>query len=171
MTDAKTLPCATPIMNCLKEIETKIEAHLKSEVGAAEFNGPISFARAFVVLRILKDKIEETFKPFDELYRQIKEERLPASFDAMGVPTINLDEGYRVTVAHATRASIKGGQRDAAFEWLRDNGLEDIVTATVNASTLSAVAKTMAEENKELPEELFQTYVQPTTSVTKVKGK
>ena len=127
----------------------------------------IEFARAFVVLRQLKDKIDEAIKPFDKLFEDVKTVRLPAVFDLAGVPTVNLDEGYRVTVAYNTRASIKGGQKDAAFQWLRDNGLGDIVSETVNSSTLSAVAKSMVEENRELNPDLFNVHVLPTTSVTK----
>lgn len=130
----------------------------------------IELARTFVAMRQLRDNIDAALKPFDVMYAEVKDVKLPARFDEAGVPTVNLEEGYRVTVAHNTRASIKGDMKERAFEWLRANGLEDIVTETVNSSTLSAVAKSMVEENRELPDDIFNVAIMPTTSVTKKKG-
>lgn len=142
---------------------------LSKIVAETEGQGVVEFTRAFVTMRTLKDQIEEVFKPFEKFYEEVKGIKLPACFEAHGVPTVTLEEGYRVTVAHNVRASVKGGQRDAAFKWLEDNGLGDIITSTVNASTLSALARSMAEENRELDSELFTVAILPTTSVTKTK--
>lgn len=149
------------LINCLTELTT--------DVAETESQGVVEFTRAFVTLRQIKDLIEESLKPFDKFYEEVKGIKLPAAFEAHGVPTVTLEEGYRVTVAYNVRASVKGGQRDAAYQWLRDNGLGDIITDTVNASTLSALARSMAEENKELDTELFTVAILPTTSVTKTK--
>lgn len=56
--------------------------------------------------------------------------------------------------------------------WLRANGLGDLIVTTVNAGTLaSAVKEMIREENREPPEDLFNLFFQPTTSVTKGKKK
>ena len=153
----------TDLADCLSD--------LSQDVAETEAQGVVEFTRAFVTMRTLKDQIEEALKPFDKFYEEVKGIKLPAAFEAHGVPTVTLEEGYRVTVAHNVRASVKGGQRDAAYKWLEDNGLGDIITQTVNASTLSALARSMAEENRELDSELFTVAIMPTTSVTKTKGK
>jgi len=133
---------------------------------------PIELARYFVRVRETKDQLEKILKPFDAFYETLAKVKIPETFDRHGVPSVTLDEGYRVTVSHALRASIRGGvDKEAAYEWLRDNGLGDIVTQTVNASTLSAVAKTMGEDNKELPEGLFNVAIMPNTSFNRIKGK
>lgn len=132
--------------------------------------GPIELARYFVKVRTFKDETEATLKPFDAFYEQLAKVKLPAVFDAHKVPSVSLEEGYRVTVSHALRASIRGGvDKEAAYAWLHDNGLGDIVTKTVNASTLSAVAKTMQEENRELDQELFNTAILANTSFNRTK--
>jgi len=138
-------------------------------VQETEGQGVVEFTRAFVALRAVKDNIEEALKPFDKFYLEVKDQKLPQAFDAAGVPSVNLEEGFRVTVAHNVRASIKKDMKDKAFDWLRENGLGDIITDTVNSSTLSALARSMGEENKELDAELFSVAIMPTTSVTRTK--
>jgi hypothetical protein len=46
-----------------------------------------------------------------------------------------------------TRASAAGGFKDELFVALRENGLGDIITETVNANTLSSTIKGLIEEN------------------------
>ena len=132
---------------------------------------PIELARYFVKVRQIKDEAEATTKQFDAFYEELAKIKIPTIFDQHKVPSISLDEGYRVTVSHALRASIRSGAREAAHQWLRDHGLADIVTETVNASTLSAVAKTMAEENQDLDPDLFNTAIIANTSFNRLKGK
>jgi len=129
----------------------------------------IEVARAFVKLRHLKDRTEAVAKAISIAYEQIKTTTLPEAFDMAGVPSVNLEEGFRVTVSHKLYASIKKDMKEAALEWLRANDLGDLISPTVNASTLSAVAKTMGEENRELDPELFSVAIVPNTSVTPVK--
>ena len=136
----------------------------------AEFDGnSIETARTFVALRQVKDEAEDIYKSINKSYEIWKGERLPNVFDAEGVPTVNLDEGFRVTVSHKVYASIKKDCKGAAYQWLRDNNLGDIITDTVNSSTLSAVAKAEMEANRELNPDYFNIHVTPSTSVTKTK--
>lgn len=169
MAASKVLPSVGPIVERLEFIEQHVAQFLPHEIDGADMNGPIELSRALVTLRFLKDKIDATFKQFDTIYMDVKDKRLPEAFDKAQIPHVNLDEGYRVGVSHSIRASIRPNMKEAAFEWLREHQLGDIVTQTVNSSTLSAVARTMGEENKELAPELFNVHILPTTSVTKTK--
>lgn len=148
-----------------------LELHIQQLTGQDLIDlSPIELARFFVQVRTLKEKIEAVVKPFDAFYEELAKTTIPATFDRHGVPSVTLDEGYRVTVSHALRASIRGGvDKESAYQWLADNGLGDIVTRTVNASTLSAVAKTMAEENRELDGDLFNVAYLSNTSFNRVK--
>ena len=74
-----------------------------------------------------------------------------------------------MTITSNVRANILKENRDAAYDWLCNNGLEDIVINTVNASTLSATARALIEDGKQLDDELFNVQIIPNTSVTKVK--
>ena len=155
------------IRDALAEIETRLANVVMPSVTDAALADVVEFARAFVKLRELKDEIDETFKAFDAFYTKTKDVDLPLKFDEAKVPTVTLDEGFRVTVAHNVRASVKKDKKQEAMDWLRANGLGDIVSETINASTLAAVAKSMTEENRELDPDLFSVYILPTTSVTR----
>ncbi len=151
---------------------SETESQLKSLVNLikAELDtGAIDLARNFIALRSVVDRLDEIVDPVSKLYEHMKIQSLPEVFDRHGVPSVSLDEGFRVTVSHTVRASIRKDQKDEAYKWLKDNGLGDIVTETVNSSTLSAVARTMAEDNKELDERLFNVAVIPNTSIISTK--
>lgn len=154
---------------CVEQLGVDIaslQAELQTKTEGADV---VAMTRFLVQLRTLSEQVEATTKPFNDLYNEFKDVRVPKAFEDAGVPTVNLDEGFRVTVSHKVRASVKGGMKEQALQWLRDNGLGDIVSETVNSSTLSAVARTMVEENRELDADLFSVHIMPTTSVTKVK--
>jgi len=124
-------------------------------------------AAIYVDMKNINDTYVEVGKTLSKAIDEIKHKILPESFEREGLSSFTTTSGYRVTVSAAVRASL--ANKDAGYEWLRLNNLSDIITETVNASTLSAVARTLLEEGKELPEEYFKTYIQNTTSVTKVK--
>ena len=163
------LPSADLITKLLDDLLVALRGELTAEFNAAVTSDVVEAARAFVALRHLKDKIDETDTAFNKLFEPAKNETMPQKFEEAGVPSVTLDEGQRVTVSHLVRASVKGGKKDEAFQWLRDNGLGDTVSETVNSSTLSAVAKSLIEDGSELDEDLFSVHVLPTTSVTRTR--
>lgn len=167
--NTKALPTVAVVYSQIDTLEDAL-SKIPGEVAIAQEAGVVELARAMVSLRGLKDRLEEALKPFDTLYLRVKDAELPQAFDMAGVPSVSIDEGFRVGVAHSIRAAVKGGMKEQAIKWLRDNDLADIVSETINASTLSAVARTLGEENRELDSEYFNVHVMPTTSITKVKG-
>lgn len=140
---------------------------LFKEIDAAKKAGPVPLARAYVVLHRLQSRIEELLKPLDARIKACKELEVPEAFEIAGVPSITLEEGFRVGISIRTLASIKTGQKEAAIEWLNEQDKGDIVQPTINASTLSALAKELGEKNIDLPEAIFTVARVPNTSVTK----
>lgn len=140
------------------------------ELDAAKKKGAIALARAFVVFHRAMERLADDLKPLKALYEQYKEVAVPAIFEEDGVTSIPLDEGFRVGTSYTFRASIRPDQKDEAYAWLRSANLGDIITSTVNSSTLAKTAKELAEENKELPDALFNVARMPNTSVTQTKG-
>lgn len=134
--------------------------------------GAIRMARAFVGIRQFDDFLDETVKQWKSFFDELKTVTLPEMMEAEGVTSLPLAEGYRVGMSARMYASIKEGQKEAAYEWLRNNGLGELITETVNASTLSAAAKHRLEEQAlEMPDDLFNAMLKPNTSVTKLKAK
>jgi hypothetical protein len=114
--------------------------------------------------RELDDMLKDLKSAIGKIYKDLKEIDIPAKFEEAGVTSITIG-GYRFTKSESIRASMK--DKIAAYDWLRNNDLEDLITETVNSSTLSATARTLMEEGKELPEDMFNVYIMNNTSVTK----
>ena len=161
------LPSAAEIGRLVEEATALIDHNLNKEFLASEDGDVVEFARAFVSLRKLKDKIDELDKTFSKLFEPAKVEKLPQAFDRAGVPSVTLDEGYRVTVSQTVRASVRADQREGAAAWLRAHDMASVVTETINSSTLSGIARSMLEDGNELPSEHFSVAVISNTSVTK----
>lgn len=145
----------------IRSLATELEVTITS---------PLKLARAFVALHRLHEQMESTASELAKLFIEYKSRVVPEVFESHGVPHVPLSEGYRVGVSTLFRATVNKDRRDDAYQWLRDNGLQDLVIETVNASTLSSAAQVMRDDdNKELPPELFKTYDLPTTSVVSTK--
>lgn len=142
-----------------------------TDTGSLGDMSPIEISRVYAAVRLAVDRADEVLAPLYKNHNQMRDLHVPAIFDRDKVSTINLDEGFRITVAHNVRAAIRAGKKEEAYAWLHENGLGDLITNTVNASTLSATAKTLGEENRELNGELFNVHVLPTTSFTRTKRK
>jgi len=104
-------------------------------------------------------------------YNRMREILIPEAFEREGISTITLKDGSRVTVSSRVFAGIKEGMKELAMGWLRKHGYKDIVTETINSSTLSALCKSLGEENKELPQDLFNVYSKQQASLTQGRSK
>lgn len=132
-------------------------------------------ARAYVAIHSLKKRMDALVGDgsiLSKLVEQWKTRVVPSIFDEEGITSAPLDEGVRVGVSSKVMASVRSDAKYHAYQFLLDG--EDtapLVTQTVNASSLSSHAKGMLEDNRELPPDLFNTMVQPSTSVTWTKSK
>ncbi len=161
--------CARTFFETLIALTESTLPRLTADMVAANKRSVISLARAYVVLYKLNESVEAFDKAFSALFERYKKELIPAAFEQAGIPSLPLDEGMRVGTSYRTFASIRPDEKERAYAWLRKN-YPDIIQPTVNSSTLSSLAKTMQEEdNLELPSDLFNVALVPTTSVTVAK--
>lgn len=132
-------------------------------------------ARLYKVCKDLCDEFEAALAPLTDRTEELKTKIVPAAFERDKAKTMTIEvpfdphNNYRVTSTTKLRASIPAAKRDEAYTWLRDNKMGPLITESVNAETLSAAARAMADDNKELPEDIFTTYYQYGVSVTRVK--
>lgn len=126
-------------------------------------------AEYYRALRTLHDEADALKKKLHKELEAYGMSILPEVFEKEDVTSLNLSSGYRVTISSVTRASIPAENKAEAYQWLVDNELGDLITNTVNASTLSATAKSLIEEGRQLPEDLFKVAVLPQVSMTKLK--
>src|SRR4051812_47084503 len=95
------LPVGAKIIQHVQAIEALYD-ELQRQLAAAERAGPVSLARAFVVMHRLHERMlsdDKALKQFKALWRETKELKIPATFEQAGVPSVALDEGFRVGVS------------------------------------------------------------------------
>ncbi|KKK49938.1 hypothetical protein LCGC14_3130040 [marine sediment metagenome] len=171
-TGAKQLPHGDELMAVIDELAAviiKMRPWLEREVGKLT---AAQAAEVYIQTRVLNDAVGAAFKPLNAATQLLNGTIIPAAFEREGIKTLTSDRmGYRITVQDAIRAGVRKDMREKASAWLVDNDLADIITSTINASTLSALAKSLLEEGRELPEDYFNVALMKTTSMTKVKVK
>ena len=115
-----------------------------------------SLADAALDTKELKEKItklEREVKDLKAEYDILRKDVLVEKMEALGAGNINLKGIGRLTIRSDAYVNTVGGKREELFEWLRSNGFEDLVTETVNASTLKAFYKEQFEKGNEVPPE------------------
>lgn len=131
----------------------------------------VELIKHFADLRDVNSTIKIAREALAELEDNLSRVDIPDLFALMRErtgqkPPFVIEGIGRVTVSRRFSASML--DKDAGFEWLRENGHGDLITETVNSSTLAAFAKDMQEnQGKDLPVEIFKTGAMPYTSITK----
>ena len=99
-----------------------------------------------------KKEIEEALKEINELIAQTEEQLVNLMIEEeMQNFTRN---GKQFILTNRTYANAKAGMMPAICEWMKDNGLADMVKESVHPQTLQAWVKEQLEEVGALPEEL-----------------
>ena len=153
---------------------------LRDDMVAAEHLSAAQIARAFLSIYAVKQRLDERVKEFNALFEDMKETRVPESLEVEGQTNVPLEEGWRIQTADTLYVSVVKGMREEAMAWLRETSaqskdggaLADLITETINASTLSAAARFMLEQQSiDLPSHLFESNFVRTTSVNKIASK
>ena len=88
-------------------------------------------------LRDLEDQLkidEETLKDKKREAEKISGEIIPTLLSEMGLSSLKLADGSAVEVKPYYAANISINNREAAYNWLRENGLGDIIKNNVTVS-------------------------------------
>ena len=89
-----------------------------------------SLSDKVIELKNLEDEIanaEESVKKLKEKAKQISTVEIPAMMDDMQITKLKLKDGESVEIKKIYGAYISPDQQEAAFTWLRNNGLGDII--------------------------------------------
>ena len=132
-------------------------------------------------LCVLWDMLDEQYTKINtartallKVFDNLNETILPEAFETAGIDKIAIPELAR-SFYPLTKysASIGKDQNDTAMDWLRDNGLEALITETVHRGTLAATLHArLIEEGKDPPECMTLTkYKIISSSKYKPKGK
>jgi hypothetical protein len=174
----REVPCGRSFFELILAIRDSRLPVLSAEMKAAEAHGHVALARAYVVLYKLNqllngdDKGAGVGPMLKSLLEYYRKEVIPEAFEDVGVTHVPLEEDIRVgTAKPKLYASIRPSRKGDAWEWLQTH-YPDLITDTVNASSLSSLATSLlVDEAYDLPPDLFNVALIPNTSVTVSKGK
>ena len=79
-------------------------------------------------------KVENYLKEKKKELLKMTDEDLPSMLQELGVSSFTLDDGSKVDVKPLYGASIPVSRKEEAFEWLRENGYDDIIKNVVSCS-------------------------------------
>ena len=107
-------------------------------------------------LKAAKKSASEELASVNKRIDKIARFDLPEEMSALEFEEVTIRGIGTLYVKADIYASVLAVNRDAAKEWLVENGYEDLITETINASTLKAWAKEFIKKNGELPpDEIF----------------
>lgn len=78
------------------------------------------------------EEIETVLTERKDQQRKLLEETVPNMLSELGMKEFTMSDGSKITVKPFYSASIKEESRAQAYEWLRDNGFDDIIKNTVS---------------------------------------
>ena len=88
-------------------------------------------------LKDLEDEIanaEQSVKKLKEKAKQVSTVEIPAMMDEMQITKLKLKDGESVEIKKIYGAYIPPEQQEAAFKWLRNNGLGDIIKNAITVT-------------------------------------
>lgn len=144
--------CAVKVDLCKLKGNPVDENSIGAALGAEATPGEM--AEMFVLLRELYETADEIKKHYGKAFDWLRVTYIPNRMDDLGATSIKLDGLGRLGLTDDLR--VKTIDREAAFRWLEDQGLGDLITETINASTLKATLRRMMKKGEEVPDSLFE---------------
>ena len=77
---------------------------------------------------------EQIMKDTKKQIERISGEVIPTMMSEMGLAELKLQDGSHLKVSTSYRATITEANKEAAFNWLRENGLGDIIKNEISVS-------------------------------------
>jgi ABC-type Fe3+-citrate transport system substrate-binding protein len=77
---------------------------------------------------------EEIMKDTKKQIEKVSGDIIPTMMSEMGLSELKLEDGSRLKVSTSYRATITEANKEAAFNWLRNNGLGDIIKNEISVS-------------------------------------
>jgi hypothetical protein len=141
---------------------------------------------------------ENNIKDLKKEYQRISGEVIPTMMSEMGLAELKLQDGSHLKVSTTYRATITEANKETAFNWLRNNGLGDIIKNEILVSfgrnednkaasyaelarfqptqkmkvepmTLKALVRERIEAGKEMPTEIFGVFSENKTTIKRNK--
>jgi hypothetical protein len=102
------------------------------QVADNDLQGLAQMARRAKSLEKEIEDYETELKQRKEQHRKLTEEAIPEALTSLGLRSFKMEDGSSIEVKAFYSASITEARRAEAFQWLRENGYDDIIKNTVS---------------------------------------
>lgn len=116
-------------------------------------------------LRDLNDKAEELKTALGKVYDWSRTALVPDLMESNGVELVKLEGVGRVSLTSDLSASMP--DKAAGYAWLIENEAGDLITETVNSSTLKAWLRRRMKDGLDVPEDIFKISMFTRSTITK----
>jgi hypothetical protein len=102
------------------------------QIADNDLQGISQMARRAKTLEKEIEDCEAELKLRKEQFRKLTEEVIPEALTGMGMKSFRMEDGSSIEVKAFYSASITVERRAEAFQWLRENGFDDLIKNTVS---------------------------------------
>ena len=162
--------------NVFDQMEADFESNLASSVEKLD-QGDLTTVAGMA--RAIRDKeaevadLEQKLKAEKKALLKMTDEDLPTMLAEIGLTSMSLDDGSQISVKPTYGASILVDNKPKAYDWLRDNGYDDIIKNTVACTfgrgedDKASAFKAIAEKEGYAPEQKTDIHSQTLRSFVK----
>ena len=108
-------------------------------------------AQHMVELRDQIDALRSETTDLQKEYDQLRKVTIPELMESMGIENVKIEGVGRLSLRQEAYCSVRANMKDALLRWLDDHGHNELVSETVNSSTLKAWVKAQLAEGLEIP--------------------
>lgn len=126
----------------------------KAEINYSEhYSGKsaLDLVKSMGNLREVKESLEAQLTEINKEYDYLRITAIPNKFDEDGIENLTVDGVGRVSLAGDMYVSIPSDMREEAYEYIDLIGKGDVITRSINSSTLKAMVKAMIKAGDEIP--------------------
>lgn len=116
------------------EADFEAKSSALDSVNSDDLKSVAGIARAIAAKETAIEELEAQLKQTKKDLLKLTDEDLPGLLQEMGLAKFSLEDGSEVAIKPTYGASIKVDNRESAYQWLRDNGYDDIIKNSVVCS-------------------------------------
>lgn len=111
-------------------------------------------AEMFTKLREAYETADFVKKRLGEAFDWYRVTYVPDYMDDQGVSSVKIEDVGRLGLTDDLRVKIL--DKESVYDWLEENDLGDLITSTINSSTLKATLRRRLIKGQEVPGDLFE---------------
>jgi len=119
--------------NLIQEMEQQVVDHI-GQVGDDALSSLGKKCTELVEVRNELVELEEKKKELSKREFNLENEEIPAVMEENNLTSLRLKDGQKIDVTESYHATITAANKDFCFNWLKENGLDDIIKNEVSVA-------------------------------------